>query len=220
MQSHNELIYICGILPFAWSRRSRLPQIRSCNSSLEACVAKTKATGRGRNEKISGARLQKSPEHDLEGLYAKPEFLIRRAHQVASAAFEAACASVNLTLSQYAVMFALRQYASLSQNRLGRLVSLDRSTTSVVVKVLRERNLLLLSADPVDRRKAVLQLSDEGRLVLAKAERLTADCGRAMLSMFDQKHASDLMAMLRKIGEPDGEDSDSASRRTQRARRA
>lgn len=149
----------------------------------------------------SAAAIERRSAAELDGLYQSPEFLIRRAHQVASAAFAEACAHLNLTPSQYAALFALRQHAKVGQNELGRLVSLDRSTTSIVVKTLRERGLVLLGLDPADRRKIKLQLSDEGRLVLAKAERITAKAGRSLLSVFDAKQAAEFIAMLRKISE-------------------
>lgn len=135
----------------------------------------------------------------LDELYSSPDYLIRRAHQVATAAFTHACADLDLTSSQYAALFALRQHASVGQNELGRLISLDRSTTSVVVRSLRERQLVQAHADESDRRKSFLEITDAGRLLLAKAEQRSSHANQALMSLFDRRQAEDFLAMLRKL---------------------
>ncbi len=137
----------------------------------------------------------------LNGLYSSPEYLIRRAHQVATAAFAEACADLDLTSSQYAALFALRQQAGIGQNALGRLIALDRSTTSLVVKSLKERELVTARSDPSDRRKTFLELSDKGRLVLAQAEKRNARSSKNLMSVLDPQQAQELLQMLRLLGD-------------------
>lgn len=142
-----------------------------------------------------------APGDALHGLTSSPEFLIRRAHQIASAAFTQACADLDLTPSQYAALFALRQHARVGQNELGRLIALDRSTTSTVVKTLRERGLVHVSADAHDRRKTLLEVSDSGRLLLSKAEQRSARANAALMSSFDRQQAADFLALLHKLSQ-------------------
>jgi len=137
----------------------------------------------------------------LEDLYGSPDFLIRRAHQIATAAFADACADLCLTPSQYAAMFALRQQSSLGQNALGRLIALDRSTASLVVKSLKARGLVVATSDPADRRKDFLELTDRGRLLLAQAEKRTARASTALLSVFDPDQAELFLSMLKTLNE-------------------
>ena len=140
-----------------------------------------------------------APTGGLGELYSSPEFLIRRAHQIATAAFAQACADLELTSSQYAALFALRQHARIGQNELGRLIALDRSTTSVVVKTLRERRLVRARSDASDRRKTFLEVTDAGRLLLAEAERRSARANQSLMSIFDKQQAADFLAMLHKL---------------------
>lgn len=132
----------------------------------------------------------------LDGLYGSPEFLIRRAHQIATAVFTEACADLELTPSQYAALYALRQRSPIGQNELGRLVALDRSTTSVVVRALRERGLVDASADASDRRKSFLELTTAGRALLTRAERRCLKTGQELLSVFDRRQAAMLLELL------------------------
>ena len=135
----------------------------------------------------------------LDGLYGSPEFLIRRAHQIATAVFTEACADLELTPSQYSALFALRERSPIGQNELGRLIALDRSTTSIVVKILRERGLVTASTDASDRRKSFLELTNDGRLLLASAERRNTQSSQDLLSVFDKKQASAFLELLDKL---------------------
>lgn len=135
----------------------------------------------------------------LDALYGSAEYLIRRAHQLATASFAQACADLDLTPSQYATLFALRQYGRVGQNEVGRLVALDRSTTSLVVRSLRERSLVTALSDASDRRKTFLEISNRGRLLLAQAEQRSARANEALLSMFSKKQAAEFLAMLHKM---------------------
>lgn len=129
-------------------------------------------------------------------LYSSPEFLFRRAHQIAAAAFAEACRHLDLTPSQYAVLFMLREVHDVSQNELGRLVSLDRSTTSIVLRTLRERRLVREQPDAEDRRKKRLKLTDSGRLLLAEAERLSTGSSQQLLATLGNEKATLLLSLL------------------------
>ncbi len=143
----------------------------------------------------------------LDGLYNSPEFLIRRAHQIATAVFTEICADLDLTPSQYSAMFALRERSMIGQNELGRLIALDRSTTSLVVKLLRERGLVTARADASDRRKSFLELSNEGRLLLARAEGRNSRSSQELLSVFEPKQASAFLELLDKFARAPGQKS-------------
>jgi len=132
-------------------------------------------------------------------LYACPEFLFRRAHQIASAAFADACRHLDLTPSQYSVLFMLREVNEASQNELGRLVALDRSTTSIVLRSLTERRLVREHSDSSDRRKKRLQLTNAGRLILAEAERLSTKSNENMLGALGEEKSRLLLALLAQL---------------------
>lgn len=132
----------------------------------------------------------------LDGLYDSPEFLIRRAHQVASAAFAQACADLDLTPTQYAALFALRHRAPIGQNELGRVIALDRATVSLVVRLLRERDLVHAADDPTDKRRTLLSLTRAGRLLLARAEKASWRASDELLAVLSPEQATTLMELL------------------------
>lgn len=135
----------------------------------------------------------------MHDLYASPEFLFRRAHQIAAAAFAEACRHLDLTPSQYSALFMLREVVDVSQNELGRLIALDRSTMSIVLRSLAERRLVREFHDPADKRKKRLQLTDTGRLILGEAERLSARSNVSMLEALGDTKAKQLLSLLEEL---------------------
>jgi DNA-binding MarR family transcriptional regulator len=142
---------------------------------------------------------KRAPALPIGAVFRMPTFLIRRAHQIATSVFTQACQELNLTPSQYAVLFALRHSGECSQNELGRAVALDRCTTSLVVRTLFERDLVRKSDDASDQRKIVLRLTDAGRLLLVRAERLSAKASREMLAVMGGNQAQALVNLLEKF---------------------
>lgn len=132
-------------------------------------------------------------------LYTSPEFLFRRAHQIAAAAFADACRHLDVTPSQYSALFMLREVNDVSQNELGRLIALDRSTMSVVLRSLTERRLVKELPDLQDKRKKRLQLTDAGRLILGEAERLSARTNEQMLDVLGHDKARQLLSLLEQL---------------------
>ena len=90
-------------------------------------------------------------------------YLLRRAHQRASAIFQVTIGDPNITPTQYSSMAKLNEYRELSQNHLGRLVGMDKATMQGVVRRLKDRVLVDSRPDPGDARRTLLSLTTEGQ---------------------------------------------------------
>lgn len=95
-------------------------------------------------------------------------YLLRRAHQRATALFQANIGDPGTTPTQFTGMVKLGEHGELSQNLLGRLVGLDKATTQGVVRRLRDRALIAARPDPTDARRTLLRLTPTGEQVLAR----------------------------------------------------
>ena len=95
-------------------------------------------------------------------------YLLRRAHQRASAIFQVTIGDPNITPTQYSSMVKLHEYTELSQNHLGRLVGMDKATMQGVVRRLKDRGLVDSRPDPGDARRTLLSLTLDGQRVVAK----------------------------------------------------
>lgn len=75
----------------------------------------------------------------------------------------------DITPTQFAALARLDQWGPCSQNHLGRLAAIDVATIKGVIDRLRERGLVTTRQDLADRRRSVLELTEEGRSFLATA---------------------------------------------------
>src|SRR6185503_8625174 len=95
-------------------------------------------------------------------------YLLRRAHQRASAIFQTTIGDPNVTPTQYSSLVKLHEYNELSQNLLGRLVGMDKATMQGVVRRLKDRGLVDSRPDPGDARRTLLSLTLDGQRLVAK----------------------------------------------------
>lgn len=75
-------------------------------------------------------------------LYARPGFLLRRAHQISVSLFESACSELGITSGQYAVLTILRTDCILDQSSVARSIGLDKVTVSLLLRGLEIRGLI------------------------------------------------------------------------------
>lgn len=125
--------------------------------------------------------------------------LLRRAHQRHAALFLALGGPGSLTPTQFATLVKLAQSGRITQNRLGRLVALDSATIKGVVQRLRDRGLIAATTDPMDRRTAVLTLTEDGKATLAEARAQGLRARDALLGPLDPGERLALVALLRRL---------------------
>ena len=105
-------------------------------------------------------------------------YLLRRAHQRASAIFQETMTE-GLTPPQFAALVKIRDFGAVSQNRLGRSVAMDPATSQGVTQRLLAKNLINRNDDPEDRRRTILSLTPEGEAIVERlvplGKRVTAE---------------------------------------------
>jgi DNA-binding MarR family transcriptional regulator len=135
----------------------------------------------------------------LEGLRDRPGFLIRRAHQISQSVFIDECSSLDITSTQFGILWILDRAGGLDQIGISRLLGFDRSTTALVVKILEQRRLITRSTDRADRRRHVLRLTRLGEALRKRAE-LRVNRVRARLEApFTPEEAELFLDLLRKF---------------------
>ena len=94
----------------------------------------------------------------LAELYGRPGFMIRRAHQITIAVFQAHAGECGLTNTQFGVLYVLKRYPRIDQVTLAKLLRLDRSTTGTVVATLESRGFVARDVGRADRRRRMLDI--------------------------------------------------------------
>jgi DNA-binding MarR family transcriptional regulator len=152
---------------------------------------------------VSAARETPAADADPGAAYRLEDqigYLIRRAHQRASAIFEEVMAGFDVTPVQFAALAKLHDLGPTSQNQLGRLVGIDPATMFGVAGRLARRNLVRAAPDPSDARLVRLDLTPEGRSLVEAMKRRGAEVSARTLAPLTADEAEVLVRLMGKIG--------------------
>lgn len=105
----------------------------------------------------------------LADLYARPGFLLRRAHQIAVGIFVEECAAYKLTPPQHSTLIVIEHCPGIDQAALARAIGFDRATVGQVVEGLEARGLLRRQNSRADKRRKTLLLTPQGRALMRRA---------------------------------------------------
>jgi DNA-binding MarR family transcriptional regulator len=104
-----------------------------------------------------------------------------------------------LTQTQFAALAKLYEAGPCSQNQLGRLICLDAATIKGVVDRLGARGAVTVLADPKDRRRRAVALTDRGRQVTEAAMLVAAEITTATLVAFSPEEQRLLTWLLKRL---------------------
>lgn len=151
----------------------------------------------------------------LEELYARPGFLLRRAHQVNAAIFDEECGEFGVTPTQYGLLLAIASNEEIDVVGAARLTAIDRTSAHVAIGNLERRGWIRRRSDPRDRRRHLLTVTRAGWELMRASKPALARVKRRLLAKLS---ASDARAfrriLLRIVGEiaPQAETAVSARR--------
>jgi DNA-binding MarR family transcriptional regulator len=105
-----------------------------------------------------------------------------------------------LTQTQFAALAKLLECGPTSQNQLGRLIFLDAATIKGVVDRLRARGYLTSYADPRDRRRRAIALSNAGTSAIKAAVLVGKEITAATLKPLTPREKRAVTRLLKKLG--------------------
>jgi len=132
----------------------------------------------------------------LSRLYARPGFLLRRAHQISAAVFEDECRDLGLTPAQFGVLTVLKTHPGLGQSSLARALGFDKVTVLRVLRGLETRGFVERSPAPDNKRNMCVSLTREGQDILAKAQRPAERAYKRLLGPLDEDQREQLIHLL------------------------
>lgn len=132
----------------------------------------------------------------LSSLYARPGFLLRRAHQISAAVFEGECKGQGLTPAQFGVLTVLRAHPGLDQSSLARALGFDKVTVLRVLRGLEGRGLVQRSAAPDSKRNLAVALTEQGTALLAQSQEPAERAYRRLLAPLDPDQQAQLVNLL------------------------
>jgi DNA-binding MarR family transcriptional regulator len=93
----------------------------------------------------------------------------QRAARALARRFDDALRPYGLTNGQFSLLMALNRPEPPPMGPVAAVLAMDRTTLTAALKPLERRGLVVIEADPRDRRGRLLRLTGEGRRLLTKA---------------------------------------------------
>jgi MarR family transcriptional regulator, lower aerobic nicotinate degradation pathway regulator len=124
-------------------------------------------------------------------------YVLRRVTQRHLAIFAAAIPEV--TTTQFAVLARLAETGPLSQNQLGRAVAMDAATIKGVVDRLARLSLVATTADPEDRRRLTVALTEAGAMLYEARVATALTVSQETLAPLSDEEQVALMALLSRL---------------------
>jgi DNA-binding MarR family transcriptional regulator len=128
--------------------------------------------------------------------------LLGRAHNAHRVIAEEALAPLGLTGKAFGALLLLVEHGPLSQQRLGELQGVDRTTMVGLVDALEHAGYVERRRDPRDRRAYSLQATAKGRRVVPRAKAVTAKAEEEFLAALPAADRRRFKETLRKLLEP------------------
>lgn len=139
-----------------------------------------------------------------ELIYGQPGHLIRRANQIATAAFIEETAHLGITPVQYAMLVVLHENPGLDATRVSDLIAIDRATVGNVASRLESRGLLMRKIDKSDLRAKNIFVTDAGLEVIEKIKPLVGQIADRMLAGLDAGRREQLVSLLSELVDING----------------
>ena len=127
--------------------------------------------------------------------------LLARLGHEATAGFRRSLRPLNLGAQQFIVLKQLQAFGSCSQGELADALGIDYSNLAGVTGELYRRGLIERHRDEADRRRYVVELTDEGRQLLADADQAIEASEEGMLSSLDETERDQLWDLLRRMAD-------------------
>ncbi|MGW4069971.1 MarR family winged helix-turn-helix transcriptional regulator [Nocardia grenadensis] len=142
----------------------------------------------------------KIAHEDVPGrLRSLPTRLINQTALLAARATEQALADTGSRRYHYAVLTTLREAGAASQAELGRRTGIDRSDMVAVLNELVARGFTAREADPEDRRRNIVTLTEAGIAHLADLDRRLDRAQDELLAALSAAERRTLVGLLTRI---------------------
>jgi DNA-binding MarR family transcriptional regulator len=152
-------------------------------------------------------KFDKNPEetHETpiglsEHLLGKAGFLLNKAAIKIKDTYEEQLKPIGLpTAKHYGVLTVLEERGSITQQEIGKCVSIDRTTMVNLLDDLEKLGFVERKEHPTDRRSHAVYLTAKGKDVLSKGHRISLTIDKQFLECLSAKEQKELFQLLRKL---------------------
>ncbi|WP_157733667.1 MarR family winged helix-turn-helix transcriptional regulator [Antarctobacter heliothermus] len=135
----------------------------------------------------------------LKEVRQSPGYLIRRAHQQATAAYVAELGSGQITGVQFVALVAVAEEGGLSGTVVADRIGYDKMTTSHVLRRLERKALIERRTSLTDRRETLIFATPAGREIVAEVNERLGAVSEKLFRGLDPVEATTLLTILSKM---------------------
>ncbi|WP_328983136.1 MarR family transcriptional regulator [Streptomyces mirabilis] len=129
-----------------------------------------------------------------EQLIDQPMHLLRRALQRVNAVWQAEVPE--LTAPQYATLATLAERPGIDQSTLCLATAIDRSTMTTLLDRLSSRGWVNREPDPLNRRRHIVHITEEGNALLREVEPAVARVNQWTVDQLGEERTGTLLPLL------------------------
>src|ERR1700722_14828712 len=141
----------------------------------------------------------KQHEFTIADMYVQPGYLLRRAHQAATAAFSAATADLDLTPVQFSSLIAIRDNPDIDATRVSEMISFDRTTIGLVLERLENKKLITRRNGVRDKRTKLIRLTLKGESAIREVSSRVDEITETILKPFSIGERAALLKLLKRF---------------------
>ena len=135
----------------------------------------------------------------FENVFQEPGFLIRRAHQMSTAAFVLEAGAVDITPVQFITLSAISTHPDTDAAAVSELTAFDRTTVGQVLYRLESKGLVMRRPGKVDRRKKILRITEAGQAILDQVLAMTPKIADNIIGVLEPDERTMLIRLLQKV---------------------
>lgn len=163
-------------------------------------MSETRESGPGGTTGAPGAA---DPAVRPPSLLALPSYLAGHVARIGHDALVEAVSRHGLRLPHFATLTALADFGPLPQHALADRLGFQRSHLGGYLDTVEERGLVRRTRDPADRRRQVVELTDEGTALQRRLWRVAERSQDSFLRGLTQEERDTLTTLLRRLLEAD-----------------
>ncbi|NQX26678.1 MarR family transcriptional regulator [Microbacteriaceae bacterium VKM Ac-2854] len=126
-------------------------------------------------------------------------YLLKHAHGRFTTQADAALAPFGIDSKDFGALRILAHREPTSQLEVARALGVDRTSMVALLDVLERKGIVARRPDPADRRRNVVELTEEGAVAFAGAERAYAETEAAFLSVLGASATEQFYRALRSL---------------------
>lgn len=104
-----------------------------------------------------------------------------------------------LTKPQYAALRAIRERPGIEQSAVATVAGIDKATLALVLLRLEQRGLITRAVDPLDRRRRLVRLTDDGDREVRNTFPVAAEVDAFLLDRLTPREGQQLLGLLTKL---------------------